>query len=372
MHPLTSSSSTRTNTTHTHSGQGHKKNHNRYCSNPDTAAGGHNINNACNTFHRSHAPEHVLDLHNHTKLQAIEKLTRFLDQLRHPYSSSHSTTNTTNTPPLLPVTVITGSGKHSSHGPVIRQAVQSLFERRQMNFHLNRGRGSFWVDALSGIDLQDRDRMRREGTKILLVPNEPADGVDVVHQERKRVDVVGDDVLSRGVFPIPRDVVEDDEVMERVKRVSHSESVRMRSLMMEEEKKVKKALEESRKMMEKEEVEVDQEEEEFQKVLRLSKWQHEKEQQDNKTQDETMWKQAMELSLKVEQETEEMERIELEKVLALSKKINKTQDDCHHDHDNCDDEYILMQVLESSKHQPQQMDFEEQVQLALQESLQLS
>lgn len=53
------------------------------------------------------------------------------------------------------VQIITGSGSHSSHGPILRTAVQKLLQKRGMTFRLEQGGGAFQVDALSGFDLYD-------------------------------------------------------------------------------------------------------------------------------------------------------------------------------------------------------------------------
>ena len=55
----------------------------------------------------------------------------------------------------LYVTIITGSGSHSTAGPVLRSAIHSLLVKRGMVFTIERGNGAFKVDALSGIDLHD-------------------------------------------------------------------------------------------------------------------------------------------------------------------------------------------------------------------------
>ena len=55
------------------------------------------------------------------------------------------------------VTIITGSGSHSSHGPILRSVVQRLFDKRGMSYQLERGGGAFRVNALSGHDLYQPD-----------------------------------------------------------------------------------------------------------------------------------------------------------------------------------------------------------------------
>ena len=53
------------------------------------------------------------------------------------------------------MTIITGSGSHSTAGPVLRSAIHTLLVKRGMNFTIERGKGAFKVDALSGRDLHD-------------------------------------------------------------------------------------------------------------------------------------------------------------------------------------------------------------------------
>lgn len=55
------------------------------------------------------------------------------------------------------VTVITGSGSHSSNGPILRSVVQRLLEKRGMTYQLECGGGAFRVNALSGHDLYQAD-----------------------------------------------------------------------------------------------------------------------------------------------------------------------------------------------------------------------
>ena len=47
--------------------------------------------------------------------------------------------------------------QHSTHGPILKNAVQKLLAKRGMNWALERGGGAFKVDALSGVDLYDKE-----------------------------------------------------------------------------------------------------------------------------------------------------------------------------------------------------------------------
>jgi len=130
------------------------------------------------------ARKHVLDLHGYTQPAAITELTRFLDLLRHQHKHQHQNRHSSSTTSsYVPVTIVTGSGKHSPHGPVLREAVQRTLTKRQMKYSLNQGRGAFTVDALSGVDLYysdvHRDNPNRYDSKVLLVGNNSDTNRDV-------------------------------------------------------------------------------------------------------------------------------------------------------------------------------------------------
>ena len=85
-------------------------------------------------------PFTTLDLHGKLVEDAIAEVTLFLERIR---TYHHH------------VQIITGSGSHSRHGPILRSAVQKLLDKRRMIWKLEHGGGSFQVDALSGVDLYD-------------------------------------------------------------------------------------------------------------------------------------------------------------------------------------------------------------------------
>ncbi|KAL7543012.1 hypothetical protein ACHAXR_012302 [Thalassiosira sp. AJA248-18] len=96
----------------------------------------------------SHTPTNVttLDLHGRRLEDAISEVTLFLERIRRTASSRGRLGGQH----VLFVSIITGSG---SHGPVLRDAIRKLMEKRGMNFSLERGGGAFQVDALSGWEL---------------------------------------------------------------------------------------------------------------------------------------------------------------------------------------------------------------------------
>jgi hypothetical protein len=97
----------------------------------------------------------TLDLHGYRKDRALSEVTSFLE--------GHRVAGTT-----ASVMVITGTGSHSSHigGPVLRSAVQSLLERREMEFSRNTA-GSFLVNAQSGVTWFGQ-QTSSEDTKVVL------------------------------------------------------------------------------------------------------------------------------------------------------------------------------------------------------------
>ena len=90
------------------------------------------------------SPTHSIDLHGYRKSEGIKALTFFLDQV---VSTSRKGPNGCG---CIWVLVITGSGAHSPDGPTLRDAVMNLLDKRQMLYSVNRGKGSFTVNACSG------------------------------------------------------------------------------------------------------------------------------------------------------------------------------------------------------------------------------
>lgn len=88
-----------------------------------------------------------LDLHGFRREVAIRAVTDFLDQQTRPTMTETNQKN--NNQNLLLVSIITGSGSHSQAGPVLRSAVESLLQRRRMEF-VRDTPGSFLVNAQSG------------------------------------------------------------------------------------------------------------------------------------------------------------------------------------------------------------------------------
>jgi len=97
-----------------------------------------------------------LDLHGFTKENAIRQLTTFLE--RHEMAPW--------------VCVVTGTGSHSSDGPVIRNAVKKLLSKRKMEFR-KLTPGSFMVNASTGIVLHAPDPPVDTKLKVIPRPSLP-------------------------------------------------------------------------------------------------------------------------------------------------------------------------------------------------------
>jgi len=101
-------------------------------------------------------PTHSIDLHGYRKSEGIKALTSFLDQVVSKNNNITSSKRCRTQPGSrnggdIWVCVITGSGAHSPEGPVLRDAIKNLLDKRQMEYVINRGKGSFNVNATSGI-----------------------------------------------------------------------------------------------------------------------------------------------------------------------------------------------------------------------------
>jgi D-ribose pyranose/furanose isomerase RbsD len=122
-------------------------------------------------------PSLSIDLHGYRKSEGIKALTLFLEEV-----VSRSRMRTRNGD--VWVLVVTGSGAHSSEGPVLRDAVKNLLEKRQMEYSINRGKGSFTVNANSGITFYDPKNpvdskiiLKEPPEKIPALPKGPRKGV---------------------------------------------------------------------------------------------------------------------------------------------------------------------------------------------------
>ena len=114
----------------------------------------------------------ILDLHGKRRDAAIVAVTNFLDLQRRLADKQSSQ--------CCWVTIITGTGSHSSVGPVLRSAVVSLLSRRNMEF-IQSTPGSFCVNAQSG-QAWYRQQQSAVDTKLLVAQRYQRTRVDpLVH-----------------------------------------------------------------------------------------------------------------------------------------------------------------------------------------------
>lgn len=92
----------------------------------------------------------TLDLHGFTKDKAIKHFTDFIASTKW-YHLKNTTSDAPLTTPLW-AEVITGSGSHSSNGPILRDAIRALLDKRKM-VYTQENAGSFLVNVMSGYEL---------------------------------------------------------------------------------------------------------------------------------------------------------------------------------------------------------------------------
>lgn len=218
------------------------------------------------------------------------------------------------------VLVITGSGAHSPDGPVLRNSVEALLQKRQMQFITNRGRGSFNVKANSGIVFYEPDAPR--DTKVI-VKNAP-ETIPALPKPPKISNLAqvaldyGDDA------PTPCEVVATEKAIEE----SRKDQQEVLKDQKKDEKLLKRAVSMSLLQAQKEDKE---EQEIMQRALSLSLL-------DSQSNIDDDLQRALELSQK-EFEHFPDENEELQKALELSQKISSRDDD------------ELLQMLELSKNE---------------------
>jgi len=127
-----------------------------------------------NEFHSNNLPNptDILDLHGCTKSDAISQTTDFLDRSKRILNSDNTW-----------VLVVTGSGAHSPHGPVLRGAIEALLIKRKIVYYLMKGKGSFLVNAASGFVLYEPSQPR--DSKVMVAPTSASgctDGANLIRR----------------------------------------------------------------------------------------------------------------------------------------------------------------------------------------------
>ena len=311
----------------------------------------------------------ILDLHGFTKERAIEKVTFFLDQIRHKHLYSLSNSPAYVHPSTMPVTIITGSGKHSQSGPVLRQAVEKILTKRQMSFRLNHGKGSFLVDAFSGVELNLRDDLLCPTDSKVLVKRRPAGNKNVklvnrpdntlftrtlTHSSTGSIDSThgNNDMKTSSIdessvslpiaellsMPTPSEAKRDEEQLSNAMQLSEKEASKQFSLLKKESSHLQKATEDSLRTHE----EIEEERRILSEILEQSKIEEEQQ----RMSEEEMIEQVLKMSQQEVQSESKQERLELERVLALSE---QDQRNSNHYIDEDADDLLLLEALKVSK-----------------------
>lgn len=161
--------------------------------------------------------EATLDLHGYRREAAIAELTCFLEK--------HSTW----------VRIITGSGSHSRHGPVIRSAVESLLQRRRVR-HERETPGSFLADASTG-DLWWRQDSTEEDTKVIVVPA-PKENISLPRRTLRSLESSSSSLSG----PTPAEVAREEREVEQARHESLDQSKHEAKLARSERRELEKIL----------------------------------------------------------------------------------------------------------------------------------
>lgn len=272
---------------------------------------------------------YTIDLHGYKKSEAIRLLTQFLEEVKTKSSRTSSM-----------ALVITGSGRHSQQGAVLRSQVEAIFQRRQMKYSWgDPGKGSFLVDARSGFTLYEPEQPR--DTKVVITDEErilngrKSNNKTMAMRVRETLPHQAPLRLTKDELPLPSEVAASDAFIEE----SRTEAQRMRRDMLKEEKGLQKAMSLSL-------LEVKREEEEDQEMMNramslsmMKTSQAAKEDEDY----ERSLQEAIDLSeIAANQEIQEAakEDEDLQKILELSKKEHVQNNEIDGD---------LARILEHSK-----------------------
>jgi hypothetical protein len=279
------------------------------------------------TSHSQSVP--TLDLHGYTRDTALRRLTDFLEASRGK------------------VCIVTGSGSHSQHGPILRSAVERLFQKREMEYQ-RISPGRFIVDAQSGHVLYKK--LRDEDTKLIIKEHGNEEGLASLHYilrnnnkaVRPAYSKSNSTVSTASVSessnvdwndsPTLQEVARDDS--EVVKALE--ESARLAKLRMKEAEEEKLALQRTIFVSRHDKVVMEEEQQALQHALEFSTRENEFLDARKKDEDDTLLS-VIALSIQEVESQLESEKRDVETALALS---------CEQSHpDDQDDDRILQQVL---------------------------
>lgn len=167
----------------------------------------------------------TLDLHGFRLEKGISALTSFISESVQQFSRSRNG---------VWVRVITGTGQHSPNGPVLRTAVASTLNKRNMTFWMDPGKGSFTVRADSGFVLHFDNPATRENTKVVFRSrDENDDEIRMDLKIRSRTKIKPVEITSRPqnkeYLPLPCEVANEDKMISTVRNLSLKEAAELKS-----------------------------------------------------------------------------------------------------------------------------------------------
>ena len=159
---------------------------------------------------------------------------------------------------LLSLEIPLSTVVYAYEGPILRRAVRSALDKRQMTYTLQSGGGAFVVDAASGFELYDEGQ--GSDTKVIVVPRVD-NGPDIVGGTQKgtlysskylsrrtsfnsSISSSGYDVNNR-IAPLPSEVSADDALLDKAKSISSVEASKAFAAGVKERNDVNKVVSES-------------------------------------------------------------------------------------------------------------------------------
>jgi len=271
----------------------------------------------------------LLDLHGYQREAAMAAVTRFLEV--------HARTGAL-------VCIVTGTGSHSPNGPVLRSALISLLQRRQMEYEQDKP-GSFRVRAGTGIVFY-RQASTEPDTK-LLIENDTDDGFSLRNaMSRSRATATPSRlellVPPQGHMsgPTLSEVVASETAFSRAREESLDlQRQRTKEEKIRESQELQLAMEVSRRQLEVEEDELD---DSLQKAIKSSELEALK-----REQEEAVMRRAMQESEKEQKKQLAPELTDEELQNALQEAMNLSLRDACSVQD--EEEQMLQRVLEMSR-----------------------
>mmetsp|Transcript_752 Transcript_752/g.1394 ORF Transcript_752/g.1394 Transcript_752/m.1394 type:complete len:378 (-) Transcript_752:758-1891(-) len=302
----------------------------------------------------------TIDLHGYKRDEGIAAVTAFVESSqRHQFPPPSTTTDAW-------ICIITGSGHHSPSGPVLRDAVQSLLNKREMEYTLQRGKGSFLVNVHSGHALVAAPAMAK-CTKIQIVNNNnnntnnnPHSDVKLVNRSAMRSSSTNatrsiettTTTTTSVAAPKPAEVAADDVLVERVKQESHRQFIALQKR--SDEMQLKQALMASKREIEQ------QAQREQECLLAAILKQSQQEEELLHAQEQERLEEILRHSREEEERMQRLEQEQLNEILRISQQQQEEE--------NSQDE-LLERVFSLSQLQIHNNHDDEQLNQALQQSL---